>query len=118
MGHKLSVVIITLNEARDLPRCLESVKDLGAEIVVLDNHSTDGTRELARKAGAVVAERTFDNYAAQKQAAVDLASGEWVLSLDADERLTDELREEIPRLISAANGVAGYDIPFEVHLRI
>lgn len=112
---RLSVVIITRDEERDLGGCLESLKGLGAEVVVLDNSSTDRTREVARSFGARVHERPFDDFASQKQAAVDLSTGEWVLSIDADERLSPELSEEIlSRLQSDPPGIRGFDIPFEV----
>lgn len=74
---------------------------------MLDSGSRDGTMELARRLGARVSSRDFDGFGAQKQAALDLATGEWVLSIDADERLTPELAEEIRRTIAAPEA-AGY----------
>jgi len=115
MAPKLSVVIITRDEELDLPGCLESVRGLDAEIVVVDNASSDRTTDIARSAGARVHDRPFRDYASQKQAAVDLAAGEWVLSIDADERLSPALREEIlSTLRRPPDGVAGFEIPFEV----
>lgn len=109
---RLSAVIIAQNEERDLPGCLRSLAGLDCEIVVVDGGSTDRTREIAREAGAKLFERPFDDFASQKQAAVDLASGEWILSIDADERVSPELAAEIP---SALDGAAdAYDLPFEV----
>ncbi len=90
----LSVVIITLNEERRLPRCLESLPR-GAEIVVLDSGSTDGTRAIAAASGARVETRPFTDYADQKNAAVALAERGWILSIDADEALDDTLRDAI-----------------------
>lgn len=117
MSPRLSVIIITRNEETDLPACLESVKRLGAEIVVVDGHSSDRTREIAENAGAKVLTRDFDGYAPQKQSALDLATGDWVLSIDADERLTPELCDEIAGVCANTDGSGphGYEIPFRVH---
>jgi len=78
----------------------------------VDGGSRDRTREIVRDAGGVLVERPFDDFASQKQAAVDACSGEWILSLDADERLTPELAAEIPAALEGA--ADAYDIPFEV----
>lgn len=115
----LSVVVIARDEERDLPDCLRSVAGLDAEVVVLDSGSADRTRDVARGLGAKVFERPFDDYASHKQAAVERASGDWILSIDADERVSPELREEIRALLAASpdgdvGDVAGYEIPFEV----
>lgn len=110
----LSVVVITLNEERDLPACLASVKDVADEIVVVDNHSTDATREVAKRFGAKTVTRTFDHYAGQKQFAVDQGSREWVLSIDADERVTPELAAELRRIVAEPGPFEGFVIPFEV----
>ncbi len=117
MSSRLSVIVITRNEELDLPACLESFRGLDAEIVVVDNHSSDCTREIAEAAGAKVFTRDFDGYAPQKQSALDRTTGDWVLSLDADERLTPELREEIAGVCADSNGSGpiGYEIPFRVH---
>ena len=120
MKAKLSVILITRDEEHDLAACLESVRELEPEIVVIDSGSTDRTREIARGFTPRVFERPFTDYASQKQVALDRASGEWVLSLDADERATPELREEIRSLLQggaeggAGEGIAGYEIPFRV----
>src|SRR4051812_8470323 len=90
-----SVVILTLNEERDLPACLESVRTCD-DIVVLDSGSTDHTAEIARTAGARVFERRFDTFAGQRnhaQREVKFRHA-WVFHLDADERLTPELDQE------------------------
>ncbi len=110
----LSVVIITKDEERDLPGCLESLRGLGAEIVIVDNHSSDRTLEIARLHTPHVHTKTFVDFASQKQHAVSLASGRWVLSLDADERVSPALAEEIARTLQSPN-CDGYEIPFEVH---
>ena len=90
----LSACIITFNEADRIEACLRSV-DFCDEIIVVDSHSTDRTRELAAALGARVIERDWPGYRSQKQFAVDTARYDWVLCLDADERVSPVLREEI-----------------------
>jgi glycosyltransferase involved in cell wall biosynthesis len=108
----LSVTIITLNEGRDLPRCLNSVKDIADEIILVDSGSSDKTVSIAKNFGAKVFERKFDNYANQKNYALEKTSGEWVLSLDGDEEISPELKSEIASLIkSAESRFNGYSIP-------
>lgn len=96
----LSVCIIAFNEEERLPACLASVA-FADEIVVVDSHSTDRTRELAAAAGARVIERPFPGHVEQKNFAAAQARGAWVLSLDADERLSAALAEEIQRVLAA-----------------
>ena len=86
--ERLSVVIITYNEERNLARCLESVLPVADEIVVLDSFSTDHTVEIAESYGAVVYQQKFLGYIAQKNKALSLATNNYVLSLDADEALS------------------------------
>jgi glycosyltransferase involved in cell wall biosynthesis len=105
----LSVFVITLNEERHIARCLAAVREIADEIVVLDSGSTDRTVDLARTAGARVETRPFDTFGRQKQAALDLTSGDWVLSVDADEALTPELAREIGAILSAPTA-EGYAI--------
>lgn len=90
----LSVVIITLNEEARLARLIESLPE-GAEVVVLDSGSTDQTAAIAKKYGARTEVRKFDDYASQKNAAISLATRTWILSLDADEVLTPELKSDL-----------------------
>ena len=97
---RLTVTIITLNEEKDLPRCLESIKKLADEIVVVDSGSTDHTVDIARKYTAKVFKRKFDNYANQKNFAAQKASGVWILSLDADEEVESQLASEIASCIN------------------
>lgn len=92
---KLSATIITLNEEKDLPRCLESLKGLVDEIILVDSGSTDKTIEIAERFGAKVYHRKFDNYANQKNFALEKATGDWVLSIDGDEEISPELTKEI-----------------------
>jgi hypothetical protein len=107
----LSVVILTLNEEKHLPDCLASVQ-WAAEVLVFDSFSADRTVELARAAGARIEQRAFDNYAAQRDAALQTARSDWVLFVDADERVSDELRDEIQSLIANNQLLrVGYWIP-------
>ena len=93
----LSACIITYNEADRIEACLQSVSFCD-EIIVVDSHSTDTTRELAARLGARVIERDWPGYRSQKQFAVETASNDWVLCLDADERVSEKLRREIEGL--------------------
>jgi glycosyltransferase involved in cell wall biosynthesis len=94
----LSVVIITFNEEANLPRTLESVK-WADEIVVVDSGSTDRTVDIARGFGAKVWVEPWKGFAAQKNSALEKATGDWVLSLDADEEVDAELREAIAEIL-------------------
>jgi glycosyltransferase involved in cell wall biosynthesis len=96
---RLSVCIIAFDEEERLPACLASVA-FADEIIVVDSHSTDRTRELAAEAGARVIERPFPGHVEQKNFAAAQASGEWVLSLDADERLSAALAREVQRVVA------------------
>jgi glycosyltransferase involved in cell wall biosynthesis len=101
---KLSVIVITKNEAAHIVACLESVA-FADEFIVVDSGSTDNTVELARAMGATV-EQTSDwpGFGSQKNRALALAEGEWVLSIDADERVTPELAQEIRQVIRQESG--------------
>lgn len=96
---ELSVVLITRNEEKGILRCLDSVKSIADEVVVVDSGSSDRTVELCREAGCRVFFREFDGYGMQKQFAVDQAANDWVLSLDADEVLSPGLQQEIDSLM-------------------
>jgi glycosyltransferase involved in cell wall biosynthesis len=91
----LSVVIITFNEENNIERCLRAVEGIADEIIVLDSLSTDRTAEICRSFGATVIEQPFLGYVEQKNRAVECATYPHVLSLDADEVLSDELRQSI-----------------------
>jgi glycosyltransferase involved in cell wall biosynthesis len=110
MANAISVVLITLNEASNLPRTLKSV-DWAQEIVVLDSGSTDATVELARAAGARVFQEPWKGFAAQKNSAIGHATCDWVLSLDADEEVSLELAREIQALLAATPAFSAYRIP-------
>ncbi len=87
----LSAVIITFNEEANISRCIESVKKVADEIIVLDSFSTDETVAIARSLGAIVHQEKFRGYIGQKNFALQLASHNYILSLDADEELDDKL---------------------------
>lgn len=113
MSKTLSVVFATFNEEENLGAALESVKDIADEIIVVDGTSTDKTVEIAKKYGANV-KITINkpNFHINKQMAIDMASKDWILQLDADERLTPELKKEILSTISNSQlTLNGYWIP-------
>ena len=108
---RLSLFLITYNEEDNLARCLEAAKDICDEIVIVDSGSTDRTREIAERYGAKFLVRKFDGFAAQKGYALSNCTGEWALSLDADEVLDEDLSREIrSRIANANDSVAGYEI--------
>ena len=94
----ISVIIITLNEEKNLLRCLESVKRIADEIIVVDSASTDNTVTIAESFGAQVFQHAFEGYVKQKQIATGYAKHDWVLSIDADEQLSPELEQSILQL--------------------
>jgi len=106
----VTATVITLNEARNIRECLASLT-WANEVIVVDSGSTDGTPELARAAGARVIEREWPGYAAQKDFAASQAANDWILSVDADERVTPELAAEIQRTLEQPSGHAGFRIP-------
>ena len=89
--EKLSVIIITYNEEKNIGRCLDSVKNVADEIIVLDSFSTDKTATISEVKGAIVHQQVFMGYSEQKNKAQELAGNNYVLSLDADEALDDKL---------------------------
>jgi len=109
MNQPLSLVLITKNAAALLPGCLASVP-FADEVVVVDSGSTDGTVAVAEGLGARVARQDWLGYGPQKQFAVEQARNDWVLCLDADERLTPELAEAI-RAVLAAPAAPAYALP-------
>ena len=94
MSLPISVVIITLNEESNIKRCLDSVR-LFDEIIIVDSGSTDQTIDIAEKHGAKVIRHEWLGFGPQKQYAVNQASHDWVLSLDADEYLSSDLIEDV-----------------------
>ncbi len=107
---RLSVIIITKNEAASIARCLESVS-WADEVVVLDSGSSDDTVAIARRYTQHVIETDWPGFGPQKNRALQRATGDWVLSLDADEWITPELSEEIRRVIAAPGDRVGFRIP-------
>jgi len=108
---RLSVVVITRNEQRNIESCLRSV-EFADEVVVVDNSSSDHTADFARQWGAKVeVTQDWPGFGPQKNRALDLATGDWVLSLDADERVTPELRQEILTMIAKADAADCYSLP-------
>lgn len=97
--NKLSVVIITKNEEKNIERAIKSVKEIADEIIVLDSYSTDKTAEIAKKLGAKVYFREFTSFSDQKNFAISLASNDWVFVLDADEEVSEKLRENIKKVL-------------------
>jgi glycosyltransferase involved in cell wall biosynthesis len=94
----ISVVVITLNEADRIPALLKSAA-FADEVIVVDSGSTDGTQEISNAGGARVFTHPWEGFASQKQYAMDLASFEWILNLDADEWISDSLAAEIQEAI-------------------
>ncbi len=108
---RVSACIIALDEADRLEECLRSL-DWADEIVVVDAHSEDGTRELAQRLGARVIERDWPGHVAQKEFAIRAASHDWVFCIDCDERVSPALRAEILALRGLAfPGHAGWSMP-------
>jgi|SaaInlV_200m_DNA_6_1039755.scaffolds.fasta_scaffold05716_4 glycosyltransferase involved in cell wall biosynthesis len=106
----LSVIIITKNEQDNIKNCLESVK-WADEIIVVDSGSTDRTEEICRKYTDKFYVKDWPGFGIQKQRALDLASHDWALSIDADERIMPELRDEIISKITQNSNISGYLIP-------
>lgn len=107
---KVSLIVITRNEEELIGQCLKSAATFCDELIVVDSFSTDRTVEIARGLGARVFQRTFEGYITQKQFALEQATGEWVLSLDADEQATWELARDIRTAISGAAPASGYRV--------
>jgi len=103
----LSVLVITYNEAHNIQDCLASVA-FAEELLVVDSGSTDGTRELARAAGATVVEHAFESAGRQRNWALPLLRHAWCLVVDADERVTPELEREIEGTVRADGAADGY----------
>lgn len=110
MPKTLSVVLITLDEAANLPRTLASVR-WAQEIVVVDSGSTDATLEIAQRACARVFAEPWKGFAEQKNSAIAYAAGDWVLSLDADEEVSPKLALEIQSLLAGEPTFSAYRIP-------
>jgi glycosyltransferase involved in cell wall biosynthesis len=110
-ASELSAIVITRNEEKRISDCLASLA-FADEIIVVDNGSSDATREIARTAGARVHDAPdWPGFGPQKNRALDLATKAWVLAIDADERVTPELREEIQAVVRSASREDAWDMP-------
>jgi glycosyltransferase involved in cell wall biosynthesis len=112
---KISIALITFNEEANLPRTLKSVtpllRDGQGEIIVVDSGSTDRTLEIARSFGARIFNEPWKGFAAQKNSAMEKATGDWVLQLDADESFEPDLADEIAQEVSRKSDLVGFWIP-------
>jgi len=111
---KISAVLITFNEEANIEAALRSLSGIADEIIVVDSHSTDRTIKLARPFTDRIVERTWTNFADQKNFADGLAVHPWILSLDADERISPELRLEILALKDQNPSCGGFSMPRRV----
>jgi glycosyltransferase involved in cell wall biosynthesis len=108
----LSAIVITRNEAHNLNDCLQSMHGLVDEIIVVDSQSTDTTVAIAQQHGAKVTQPAdWPGFGPQKNRALDLATCDWVFSIDADERVTPELAMEIKRVLQEGEANAAYKLP-------
>jgi hypothetical protein len=107
----LTAILIAYNEELDLPRALASLKGIVEEVILVDSGSTDKTCDIACESGARVYFRKLDSLASQKNYAASLASNNWLLSIDCDEELSDELRASILAWKQQTPDKAGYDFP-------
>jgi glycosyltransferase involved in cell wall biosynthesis len=113
MHNRISVVIVTKNEEKNIRKCIESVYDWVDEIIVVDSYSTDKTVEICKEYGAKIFQHAFNGFGELKNFAISKATGDWILCIDADERVTPSLREEIKYCLSCSkrNGYIAYLIP-------
>ncbi len=108
----LSAIVITRNEAHNMHDCLQSMQGLADEIIVVDSQSTDNTVAIAQQHGAKVAQPAdWPGFGPQKNRALDLATCDWVFSIDADERVTPELAGEIKSLLEMGGAEVAYKLP-------
>jgi len=107
---KLTAGILTLNEADRITPCLQSLAGLADEIIVLDCGSTDDTVTICQQHGASVIQTDWPGEGIQRQRALDASNGDWFLWLDADERVTPELRTDIQTVLQHTTDITGYTI--------
>jgi len=110
MKNSITAILITLNEEENIEKCLQSIAWVN-EIVIVDSGSSDRTEEISKKYTNNFFYSEWDGFGRQKQKALDKSSSDWVLSIDADEVITEELRDEIIKIISSENSSTGYKIP-------
>ena len=109
----LTVTIITYNEEKNIGRCLDAIRGLTDEILVVDSFSTDNTVGICESYGCQIIQRKFTGFSDQKQFAVDQAKNDWILILDADEVVSDELKKEIALILHQDRiPFSGYEICF------
>ncbi len=113
-NYSLSVIIITKNEEDRIETCLESIRDISDEIIIVDSGSTDRTLEIAGKYTNNIIRTDWPGYGIQKQRALNQAQYEWILSIDADEALTRELREEIHKTLNNNPVESVFRLPWAV----
>jgi glycosyltransferase involved in cell wall biosynthesis len=114
--EKLSVVIITFNEEKNIAKCLDSVHDVADEIIIVDSYSTDQTEAICLKYSKVrFSQHVFKGFGAQKQFATELSKNDWVLSLDADETISKALQDEIVHVLNAVNPSDSYSIRLQTN---
>lgn len=106
MTPRLSAVVITRNESLRIEGCIRSARLIADEVIVVDSGSDDDTAQKAQRLADKCLTRPFDDYASQKNFAAGQASGEWILSLDADERVTEPLAAEIRRVLEQTGNTA------------
>src|SRR5947209_20350748 len=106
----IAAIVITKNEERNITACLESLKWVD-EVIIVDAESSDRTVELAKAYTSKVFVRTWPGYGPQKNFAMDQATVDWILIVDADERVSDELGEEIHALLQSPGPAVAYRIP-------
>ncbi len=113
-AYSLSVIIIAQDEEDRIGTCLESVKPIADEIIVLDSGSADQTVAVARRYTRQVYQTDWPGYGPQKQRALEKATGDWVLSIDADEALTPVLQDEIAAILNTGTKKIAYRLPWAV----
>ncbi|MDA1047573.1 MAG: glycosyltransferase family 2 protein [Verrucomicrobia bacterium] len=107
---KVSVYILAFNEEKKIADCIKSVI-WADEVVVVDSHSTDKTAEIAESLGTKVVQVDFEGFGMIRMAGIDHTKHEWILSVDADERFTDDARDEVKQVINSQNAKDAYYIP-------
>ena len=109
--NKFSIAIITYNEEKNIAACIESIRDIADEIIILDSNSTDSTKQISQSYPTVkFYNQDFKGHIEQKNDAIDLCTGDWILSLDADERATTLLKEKIQSILNENSPFNGFKI--------
>lgn len=116
MSNQISVVTIAHNEAGNIAECINSTRGWAGEHIVVDDFSSDKTVEIAKAHGAVVFQRKMDVEGVHRNWAYEKAKNEWVLSLDADELVTEELKQEINQAVTKGNKYNAYSIPLRTYI--